>query len=87
MTTVYVVLHTYHPVGPFAFRHIQHPGFNHVVDIVGVGLLSERIDEQKVERKMSSGRCQVAVVLHSVKQWRVTFHHKEAVVKDFILIL
>jgi len=57
LTTVYVVSHTYHPVGPHAFRHVQHPGFNHVIDIVGVRLLVERSDEQKVERKMSSERC------------------------------
>jgi len=84
--TDYLVSHTYHPVGPLAFGHVQYPGFNNFVDIVSVGLLIESIYEQKVERKMSSGRCRVAVVLHSVEEWRVTFHHEEAVVNELILL-
>lgn len=86
MTTVYVVSDTDHPVGPFVFRHVHHPSFNHIVYIVGVRLLTERSDEQKVEWKMSSGRFRVAVVHHSFVHWRVTFHHKETVVNEFIII-
>jgi len=50
MTAIY----TNHPVWPLVFRHVQHPRFDYSVDFVGVGLLTERIDELKVEREMSS---------------------------------
>jgi len=39
VVTACVVSDTNHPVGPHIFRHVLHPEFNQISDIVSIGLL------------------------------------------------